>query len=268
MDNNTQITIRSTITALVLLILLTSCSASDTGNTKRGAVVSVPEVTGSDTAASESYPDAFAEYEITEVKPQETPTYISTAAYFMPQSIEEMFAVSSTVVRGRIIRVREYRVSAKSDYGDEGDTFYKSVIYLKVIKNYSGNELKYAEDGVITFLYPQTSVDRIEDLEYLSEGDSVIAVLNDIKNMYRSIEEIRNITDYAVTSPGTNVYLKRDGGYTAKKLMMLAGKKEKDVYSLKSVEKVINDNIDLLKGQTMQEFFAEKYKNENDNGNG
>lgn len=247
---------------LMILLFISSCACKKDADKNDVALSS--EI-GKSESADKSVESDKVEYEITLVEPQDEPTFDTVAAYHMPQTIQEMFCMSAAVVKGTIVDVNEYELSyvASSDSRHDSETFYKSVITLRVEENYSDTELEYEGENEIKFIYPQTSIDCIEGLEYLEENDNIIAVLSRTE---KSISGVANLTELALYScnfmPNCTVYIqseKSDDKYAAAELMIRAGYEEKKFYKLEDIEKVIEENIEFLEDLSFTEYL-EKYR--------
>ena len=133
----------------------------------------------------------------------------------------------------------------------------------KVEENYSDAELEYEGENEIKFIYPQTSIDCIEGLEYLEENDNIIAVLFLTE---KSISGVANLTELALYSssfmPNCTVYIqseKSDDKYAAAEIIIRAGYEEKKFYKPEGIEKVIEENIEFLEDMSFTEYL-EKYR--------
>ena len=239
---------------IALLIMGVACTKqSSEPATTSDAVKTIDDIGGSTPA-----PQLAVEYSVKKVKKAATPESSSFVSAGSPSNIDEFFAVLTCVVKGEITETTEYKVTGKQ--GNElVDSFYFTVLKVKVDKVYGNFKLRFSDDDCITVKYMQSTHDHIENISECKDGDECIFFLTDVRTDPPEYTDIDNsVFDYMTVYPEYCVCKKQGGKFAAQKFMSLFDGKD-ELYSSKKLEKVINENIDKIRNISLQDMIDELY---------
>lgn len=197
------------------------------------------------------------------VEPADEPSVDFSSGAGRGQNFEELISQCRYAVYGTVQGINDVKVMFGDREGYE-DAYY-SVIDFKVKKElYAAEEIKYDHDDIIRIFYTLSSYATESGVPLVSEGDSMLILLNDTAANCHYIEMIEYAPYEAPDNETCFIRYNKDDGFDIEMLneLLIASGKEPLEVPCKSTEKLktlFESHADGFRGLSWAEFLFEYY---------